>query len=312
MPLAPDLASHLEAIRPSTTIALDEDGAEIARRLRERQVAAPLDSAFDDVRSEDHVLDAPDGEISVRLYRPPGPAPDPAPVIVHLHGGGWVLGGVAFEENRCRALAAETGAAVASVAYRLAPEHPFPTPLDDAYAATAWVTANAARLGLDPQRVAVMGSSAGGNLAAAVTLLARERGGPALAFQALIYPVCDASGDHPSHRQCSDVFPLTAEEMRWFWRQYVPDADTRLTALASPLRATDLSGLPPAYVLTAEFDPLRDEGEAYAARLAAAGVPIVHERAKGMVHGFLAVAPHLPQVQALFAGLARQLKRGLE
>ena len=100
--------------------------------------------------------------------------------------------------------------------------------------------------------------------------------------------------------------------MRWFWRQYVPDADTRLTALASPLRATDLSGLPPAYVLTAEFDPLRDEGEAYAARLAAAGVPIVHERAKGMVHGFLAVAPHLPQVQALFAGLARQLKRGLE
>jgi acetyl esterase len=199
---------------------------------------------------------------------------------------------------------------VLSVDYRLAPEHRFPAAAEDAYAATAWAFAHAAELGAVPSRLAVAGDSAGGNLAAVVPLMARDRGGPPLRSQVLVYPAVDCAQNTPSCRDNGEGYFLTAAHMRWYWEQYLGAADGA-HPYASPLRATDLRGLPPAYVVTAEFDPLRDEGEAYAQRLRDAGVPVIVRRYDGMFHGFFSLADLLPAAReanvAVFAALREAL-----
>ena len=239
-------------------------------------------------RLEDRALPGPSGEIPIRIYTPAGQGP--RPVLVYFHGGGWVLGNLETHDRVCRSLANAAGCVVVSVDYRLAPEHRFPAAAEDAYAATRWVAENAAALGIDGARLAVGGDSAGGNLAAVVALMARDRGGPALGQQLLIYPVTDHDFETPSYREHAEGFLLWRESMVWFWDHYLPDVAGRDDPYASPLRAAELRGLPPAYVITAEYDPLRDEGEAYAARLREAGVPVVSKRYPGMLHGFFGTA----------------------
>lgn len=230
--------------------------------------------------------------LEARLYVPEG-AGDPTPLLVYYHGGGWVVGTLDTHDGTCRALARASGAAVLSVAYRLAPEHPYPAPVEDCHAALEWAAANAASLGCDPARLAVGGDSAGGNLAAAVAIMARDRGRPALRHQLLIYPVTGDDYSRPSYAEngSGDYFLSTAA-MQWFWHQYVGDnADTPLARVD---RTPDLSGLPSATVIAAEYDPLRDEGVAYAARLAEAGVAVDAAIAPGMIHGFFSMFEPIP------------------
>jgi acetyl esterase len=205
-------------------------------------------------------------------------------VLVFVHGGGWVLCDLDSHDGYCRDLAAESGCAVVAVDYRLAPEHPFPAAVEDVYAAVAWVAAHGAEAGFDGRRLAIGGDSAGGNLAAVTTLLARDRGGPAIARQVLLYPVTD-HGESESYRHQGEGFYLTADAMRWYWRQYLGEADGHHPT-ASPLRAPSLRDLPPALVVVAEHDPLHDEGVAYAARLRADGVETMLLDVPGVFHGF--------------------------
>jgi len=228
----------------------------------------------------DGVLPGPAGDLAYRLYRPPSPGPHP--LITYFHGGGWVLGSQDSDDPFCRDLCVRTGAVVVSVNYRHAPEDRFPAAVDDAFAAVQWIAANAGRLGGTPGRLSVAGWSAGGNLAAVTCQLARDAGGPDIAGQLLLNPVTDCDLGRPSYSRNGEGFVLTTALMRWFWDYYADEAD-REAATASPLRGT-LAGLPPAVVVTAEFDPLCDEGEAYAEALTAAGVPVRQIRARGHIH----------------------------
>lgn len=232
----------------------------------------------------DQSIPGPGSDLPIRIYRPKGSGPFPA--LVYFHGGGWVLGNLENTDASCRALTNMAQCLVISVDYRKAPEHRFPAALDDAYAAAQWVIENAASIDSDPQRVAVGGESAGGNLAAVVCLRARDQGDPMPIYQALIYPVTNYAFDTLSYEENTDNIVLSRDTMRWFWQQYLPDEQAGQQPYASPLRAPDLSGLPPAVIITAEYDPLRDEGEAYAQRLRDAGVPVVSSRYTGMPHLF--------------------------
>jgi acetyl esterase len=230
----------------------------------------------------DHMVAGPAGDIPVRVY---SPAPERAlPALVYFHGGGWVLGDINAVDPLSRDLARLAGCVVINVGYRLAPEHPFPAAVDDSWAVTADVVRDPARYGVDPRAVAVAGDSAGGNLAAVVAARARDEG-VALAHQLLIYPVTDAAMDTPSYADFASGFGLDADAMAWFIDLYAGDAD-RADPLLAPLRAADLTGLAPATIITAECDVLRDEGEAYATRLAAAGVDVALRRFDGVVHAF--------------------------
>ncbi len=236
---------------------------------------------------EDRVIPGPAGEIPLRIYTPQGSGP--FPVLVFFHGGGFILCSVESHDELCRALANAAACMVVSVDYRLAPEHRFPAAHDDCYAASRWVAENAAAMGGDPARIAVGGDSAGGNLAAAVALMARDRGAPPLTYQVLIYPLTGFAFDEASYEENAGGYFLTTDDVRWCMSLYLrSDADAE-DAYACPLRANDLRSLPPALVITAEFDPLRDEGEAYATRLRAAGVPVACTRYDGMIHGFLSM-----------------------
>jgi acetyl esterase len=246
--------------------------------------------------------------ISARLYRP---GSGTLPLLVYFHGGGWVVGSVAISDPFARALANASGCAVISVEYRLAPEDRFPAAADDAYAATRWSANHASDLGIDASRIAVGGSSAGGNLAAVVALMARERGAPDIAFQLLHVPVVDHDFDTPSYRANGIGFGLTLKGMRWFWDLYAPDPKMRDEPYASPLRAKNLSGLPPAHVVTAECDPLRDEGKAYATRLLEAGVATTYVEYPGMVHGFTGMAMAIPMGRTAIDDMGAALRRAL-
>ena len=250
-------------------------------------------------RVENRGIPGPAGEIPVRIYTPGGGGP--LPVLVYYHGGGWVIGSLETHDGTCRSLANAAGCVVVSVDYRLAPEHKFPAAADDAYAAAAWVADHAAALGADAARLAVGGDSAGGNLAAVVALMSRDRSGPRLAYQLLVYPVTDAACDTASYRENADGYFLTRDMMLWFWNHYLRSDSERRDPYHSPLRAPHVGGLPPALVITAEFDPLRDEGEAYAERLRAAGVPVRLTRYHGMVHGFFGLGAVLDQAKAAMA-----------
>lgn len=246
--------------------------------------------------------------ISARLYRP---GSGTLPLLVYFHGGGWVVGSVQISDPFCRALANSSGCAVVSVEYRLAPEDRYPAAADDAYAATRWCADRAPDLGIDASRIAVGGSSAGGNLAAVVTLMARERGAPSIAFQLLHVPVTDHDFDTPSYRANGSGFGLTLKGMQWFWEHYAPDAKLRSEPYASPLRAKDLAGLPPAHIVTAECDPLRDEGRAYATRLREAGVPTAYVEYAGMVHGFTGMAVTIPMARTAIDDMGAALRKAL-
>ena len=253
----------------------------------------------------------PGRTLAARLYVPEGAGENP-PLVVFYHGGGWVIGTLETHDGTCRALANASGAAVLSVAYRLAPEAPFPAPLDDCYDALVWARDNAEKLGVDGSRLAVAGDSAGGNLAAAVSIRAREAGGPALRHQLLIYPVTDADFTVPSYIENGDGSAfLSLDMMRWFWQHYVGDLSQPLHTHAAVLRHEDLTGLPPATVITAQYDPLRDEGMAYAERLAAAGVPVEAEIAPGMIHGFFSMFEPIPDAMPFITRAGERLKEAL-
>ena len=239
-------------------------------------------------RVENLFAPGPAGDIPLRLYANDHDGLRPA--LVYFHGGGFVFGNLDTHDAVCRALAKESGAVVIAVDYRLAPEHKFPAAVDDSFAATVWIAANAERLGIDAKRIAVGGDSAGGNLATVVAMRCRDAGGPKLAAQVLIYPVADVSTfETESHRELGEGYFLTRAAMEWFTGHYLASAEHKRHPEASPLLAPNLSGLPPALVITAEFDPLRDEGEAYAKRLQQAGVPVTVTRYPGMIHGFVSM-----------------------
>jgi acetyl esterase/lipase len=226
--------------------------------------------------------------VGVRVVRPKGTT-GALPAIVYLHGGGWISGGAHTHDRLVRELAAGTGAAVVFPDYSLSPEARYPTAVEECHAVAAWVASHGADHGLDPRRVAIGGDSAGGNLAAAVTLLAKRRGGPGFACQVLLYPVLDADFDTESYQAFAEGHFLRRDVMRWYWDLYLDDRERRAEVTASPLRAglDELAGLPPALVITAEADVLRDEGEAYARKLRRAGVPVVATRYQGTIHAFM-------------------------
>lgn len=230
-------------------------------------------------------IPGPAGHIPARLYRPQGQVP--LPLLVYFHGGGFVLGDIDSHDNLCRALANALPALVLSVDYRLAPENKYPAAADDAYSATCWAAENARELGADSARLLIGGDSAGGNLAAVTCLRARDQRGPAIAHQLLLYPVCDNDLTRNSYQRIGTGYFLDAEMMGWFWKQYLNSPAEAKQPFACPLKADTLEGLPSATVVTGEFDPLCDEGEAYAARLAEAGVSTRHLHVPGAIHGFL-------------------------
>lgn len=275
----------------ASVLAGDGNAVEVRARLSaSRRPAKPIEVA----RVQDRDIPGPDGNaLGVRIYHPAGVTGDTPPVLVYFHGGGFVLCDLDSHDSCCRRLANGAGAVVVSVDYRLAPETPFPAAVHDAWTATQWVADHAAELGADPDRLVVAGDSAGGNLAAVVAMLARDRGGPSIAFQLLIYPVLD------QRRKSSVTSPhtaggvLTAEHMQWFTKQYLgPDGD-RTDVLASPILG-ELAGLPPAHIVTGELDPLRAEDEEYARLLSAAGVPVTCAQYERMFHGFFNLSDHLP------------------
>ena len=253
-------------------------------QARANAEANPLATGPDVGRVEDRTIPDPAGEIPVRIYTPSGTGP--FPTLVYFHGGGWVLGTLDMSDATCRNLCVGAECITISVDYRLAPEAKFPAAADDSFAVVKWVSENGSEIGAKADSIAVGGGSAGGNLAAVVCLMARDRGGPSIAFQLLVVPVTDRNFDTESYRQNAEGYMLTRDGMIWYWDHYLNSPSEASDPYAAPLQAQDLSGLPAALVLTAEFDPLRDEGEAYAHRLEAAGVPTTCIRYDGMVHGF--------------------------
>ncbi len=285
MPLHPQVEALLAQLQQAGLPPLGALPPEQARAVFDNAFLPPPETIRAVARVEDRRIPGPRGEIPIRLYAPTSARP--LPVMLQFHGGGWVILNLDTHQTICRNLALAASCMVVSVDYRLAPEHRFPAAVEDCYAALQWVAAHAGEIGADAARIGVMGDSAGGNLAAAVSLMARDRKGPGLALQVLTYPALDPACDTPSCKENAEGYLLTLADMHYFWGHYLgPDGD-RESPYASPSRASDLRGLPPALVQTAEFDPLRDEGEAYARRLQQAGVPTTLTRYDGQIHGFV-------------------------
>ena len=282
------------------------------RRRRRRDARVFSGPRIEVARVTDLEIPGPSGSgtIPARLYVPEG-AGDRAPLIVFFHGGGHVIGDLDTHDQPCRFLARESGAKLLAVDYRLGPEHRFPAAVDDSYAAWQWAARETELLGADPGRIAVCGDSAGGNLAAVVAQLARDAGGPAPALQCLIYPVCDYTCESRSYDLFAEGFFLTRAEMQRFRENYFGSAAEHTDPRASPLLADDVSGLAPAFVLTCGFDPLRDEGEAYAERMREAGVPVTLRREPDLVHGYINAVGLGGRAAESLAGVARALRDGL-
>jgi acetyl esterase len=282
MALHPQVKMLLEQV---AALGLPDFWALSAHDARAQYAAGRMPTPDEPVaRVENLAIPGPHGEISARLYAPEVSPNQPA--VVYFHGGGWVIGSVETHDYLCRLIANGAKCTVLSVDYHLAPEHKFPTAADDAYAATTWASRHASELGIDPSRIAVAGDSAGGNLAAVVALMARDLGGPAILHQALIYPVIDFNFKTTSYRDNAEGYLLSTKSMRWFWAHYLASEADGANPYASPLRAESLAGLPPALIVSAEYDPLRDEDKAYAERLRAAGVDVTYAQYEGQVHGF--------------------------
>ena len=251
------------------------------------------------------------GELKLRVYTPVASGSTPLPGIVYFHGGGWVIGDLDTHDALCRTLANEVGARVVSVDYRRAPENKFPTAADDCYAATKWVEENAAHLTIDPNRISVAGDSAGGNLAAVVCLMAKQKGSPHIVHQLLIYPVTQWKAETESMNAFAEGYFLEKRTLHWFFDQYAPTCDPKDWRL-SPLAAADVAGLPRAYVVTAGFDPLKDEGKAYADKLNRAGVSAVYVDYPGMIHGFFNMSGVVPTAREAIADVAKALRKTFE
>ena len=294
MPLDPLAQALLEQLAAAGAPPLHELSVEQARQVIV-ELFATQDAPEPVGTVEDRMIPGAGGEMPVRIYTPQGQ--DPFPVLVYFHGGGWVIGNREAYDPTCRALTNAAGCLVVSVEYRLAPEHKFPAAPEDCYAAVQWVAAHAAAMRGDAARLAIGGDSAGGNLTAVVAQMARDRGGAPLVYQLLVYPVTNYGYDTVSYQENADGYLLTKDAMVWFWNHYLRSAADGNNPQASPLRAQNLRDLPPALVITAEFDPLRDEGEAYARRLQEAGVPVTLKRYDGMIHGFFSLGKVFPQGQ---------------
>jgi acetyl esterase len=307
VPLDPQSRTILDLMAqmniPDFSTLSPEDARKLFDQMPRPQPPTPVTGV------EDRAVPGPGGEIPVRIYT--FDAATPGAGLVYFHGGGWVIGDLESHDETCRLLAARSGAVVVATQYRLAPETRFPGAAEDCYATARWVSENAASLGIDPGRLAIGGDSAGGNLTAVVAQMARDRGGPSLRFQLLIYPVTDCDFETASYSENADGYFLTRRSMQWFWDHYVPDPADRVHAYASPLRAKSLSELPPALVITAEYDPLRDEGEAYAKALEEAGVTVKCSRYDGMLHGFFGFTRLVDQAERAVDEAAEALQREL-
>ncbi|WP_224449940.1 alpha/beta hydrolase [Haloprofundus salilacus] len=268
----------------------------------------PNDDGIEFVR--DLAFEGPDGEVPIRVYRPDGEGP--FPTLVYYHGGGWTLGTLDSIDGVCRAFARRANCLVVSVDYRLAPEHPFPAAVDDAYAAVEWAAANAETFDGDAGSVGVAGTSAGGNLAAVTALRVRAFDGPELAHQTLLYPMIERNFERDSYVENAEGYLLSARDVRWFWEQYLRSPVDAYNPFAAPIRASDLSGLPPTTVVTAGFDPLCDEGVAYAERLSEAGVAVERRHYPAMIHGFLSLTDDVDVADEAMDAVAEDVRSALE
>ncbi len=306
MPLVPEYQAMLEALAAEPGPPIPEMSPEEARALYRMMRPLNADLAVGEVLERG--VPGPAGEVPLRIYRPQ--APGPHPLLVYFHGGGWVIGDLDTADAVCRDLCETAGCVVASVDYRLAPEHRFPAAVDDCCAALGWVCGHAEELGGNG-RLAVAGESAGGNLAAVLCLKARDEAGPKIDFQLLLYPVVDHDLGRPSYVDNGAGYILETPAMRWFWDHYCPDPASRSHPHASPLQAADHSGLPPALVMTAEFDPLRDEGNLYAETLTAAGTQAEAICCDGLVHDFFATAQQFEASRGPFEAACAALRQAL-
>jgi acetyl esterase len=308
--LDPQAAAFLEGVDASITPPASTLSVENARRLLDELFAVDDPEPVAGVRNFE--FSGPDGPVPVRIYSPDGDPPHPA--LVFFHGGGWLRGSIDGYDGLCRLLCARAGCTVISVGYRLSPEHPFPAGFEDCYAATEWVVDNAGDLLVDPARVAIGGDSGGGTLAAAVALAARDRDGPDVAHQLLLYPAVNAPADNwfDSYDENGEGYLLEMSGIEYYYDQYLDSPAHVGNDYAFPLRARDLSGLPNATVLTAGFDPLRDEGEAYVRRLRAADVATQHLHYEGQIHAFLSLFEHIEEGRDAIDELAAHLAEALD
>ena len=299
MPLNPTLAAVIAQMAEAGAPELHQMSTADGRAMYLAMNAENTREAVAEVR--DTIADS----VPVRIYNP-NPA-EILPCLVYFHGGGWVIGDLETHDSICRKLANSASCVVVAVDYRLAPEHIYPAPMNDCYTALNWVVKQAAELGVNANKIAVGGDSVGGNLSAVMALRARDENGPHICHQLLVYPVTDATFDTPSYRENGEGYMLSKATMEWFWQHYIGNDNDPLSPYISPIRAENLTNLPSATVITAEFDPLRDEGEAYAAKLLAAGNTVTVKRFDGVVHGFFSMSDLLEEAQGAIDLAAAEL-----
>lgn len=286
MPIDPELTPFIERVSAAYPVPPETLPPVVLRAKMEALSAAARTPYPPGLSVRDEQVPVAAGTVRVRIYRPAAPS-GTQPCFIYMHGGGWVVGSIDTHDPIAAGIATGTPCTVISVDYSLAPEYPYPTALEESYAVSCWAVENADRLGIDAERMAIGGDSAGGNLATAAAMLSRARGGPRFCLQVLVYPALDTDFARPSYVAQAEAPFLSRSIMIWFWTHYLGGSPVSDDPLAVPMRAADLAGLPPALVSVAEYDPLCSEGEAYAARLAAAGVPVALRRGKGLIHGFM-------------------------
>jgi acetyl esterase len=309
MPLDPQVQQLLDQMAALEAPPLEEQSVEAARTAMAAVAGLAVGPEVGSV--EDLTVSSSRGAVPVRLYRPPAGPEGPLPLLIWFHGGGWVIGDLASADPTARDLCVQSGVMIASVDYPLAPEHQFPAAPEACFEVTRWLAGNAASIGADGARIGIGGDSAGANLAAVTAIAARDQGGPTLAFQLLVYPVTDCLGSYPSVKENGEGYMLTNQAMSWFGHHYLPEGTDPKDPVASPIYTPDLSNLPSALVITAEFDPLRDEGEAYGKRLEQGGVPVTTSRYDGMVHGFFSMTAVLDAARQAVAEAAAAVKLAL-
>lgn len=305
MPVNPKIQYFLDQMNTMPTTSMDQLTPEAMRMSENLQMAALQKEPVEKV--EDRTISLAGRDIPIRIYTPKGQAPFPA--LVFYHGGGWVVGSIESHDAVCRELANLADCMVISVEYRLAPEHKFPAAVEDSYESLEWIASHATELGIDPDRIAVGGDSAGGNLATVACLIAKERGGPHVVHQFLLYPSAGPAADYPSMTENAEGYLLTRDMMGWFQSHYLQSPEDRHNPYLSPILSDDLEGLPPATILTAQYDPLRDVGTAYAEKLKSHGVEVFHKNYDDLIHGFANFTSFVPEARLAVADGTGKLKQ---